>query len=67
MRDTTAAAAHVVKCLLVVRHTNMKRYAEATHHAGCGGSLLRLEVDGLVLAAVHALLLNARQLDAEYS
>ena len=33
-----------------------------THHAGCGGSLLRLEVYGLVLAAVHALLLDARQL-----
>jgi hypothetical protein len=35
-----------------------------THHTSRSRSLLRLEVDGLVLAAFHALFLDARQLDA---
>jgi hypothetical protein len=36
----------------------------ATYHASCGGPLLRLKVDSLVLAAFRALLLDARQLNA---
>jgi hypothetical protein len=62
-RDITASAAHVVERLAQVSGFP-SHVAVVTHHARRGRSLLRLEVHGLVLAAFHALLLDARQLDA---
>lgn len=65
-RDITTTTAHVVERLRPVSRGQITRGigSVVTHHTSRGGSLLRLEVDGLVLAAFHALLLDARQLDA---
>jgi hypothetical protein len=63
-RDITTSAAHVVERLALVSGFP-SHVTVVTHHARRGRSLLRLEVHGLVLAAFHALLLDARQLDAK--
>lgn len=57
----TAAGAHVVEGLLQKSSQPCSLGArEMTYHARFGGPLLRLEKDGLVLAALCALFLDSR-------